>query len=313
MSSVSVAAPISPASFVAEWRLEPLSLAAVVLVAVAFFRARSSAARRGVPRSRGLDVVLVLGLAVTVWVTSGFLEARSTQLMWVWATQQLLLLLVVPIILVAGQPIALLRRAAPRSAILRVLNSPPIRVLGHPLVAPVLVPLLCLLMFFGGLGSWATSSVWAAGVLHLLLLTVGFLIALPLLDVDDDRSSLAVGLALGVGFLELILDAFPGLVLRYQTHLTIASFGVNRPPWSPDWLPDQHIAGDIMWIVAELLDLPFLVLAATRWIRADAKEAARIDAELDARAPVTDDGQDEPTSAPWWLDHPELRERFERG
>jgi len=40
-----------------------------------------------------------------------FLQARSDQLMWVWTTQQLLLLLVIPIIVLAGQPLSLMRQA----------------------------------------------------------------------------------------------------------------------------------------------------------------------------------------------------------
>jgi hypothetical protein len=112
-------------------------------------------------------------------------------------------------------------------------------------------------------------------------------------------------------------------------------------------LDDQHTAGGILWAVAEVLDLPFLVLAATRWMRADAVEARRIDAELDAESasppatalpassppasalpasssPVRPDehpaGTEAPAkpthpdtpgmSRPWWLDDPELRDRY---
>ena len=83
-----------------------------------------------------------------------------------------------------------------------------------------------------------------------------------------------------------MVDAIPGIVLSFQTHLTLTQFGVNHPAWAPAALDDQHTAGGILWAVAEVLDLPFLVLAATRWMRADAVEARRIDAELDAESPA---------------------------
>jgi len=134
---------------------------------------------------------------------------------------------------------------------------------------------------------------------------------------------MAVGLALGVGVLELLLDAFPGIVLTFDTHLTLTQFAVDRPSWALPALDDQHTAGGILWAAAEVLDLPFLVLAATRWMRADAAEARRIDAELDAQAPPSRTGpaapgtersvtrpDAPPMSRPWWLDDEQLRDRY---
>jgi putative membrane protein len=276
-------------------------------------------------------------VGAAVWTSCGFLQARSDQLMWVWTTQQLLLLLVIPIIVLAGQPPSLLRQAGGSpSRTIQVLRSGPVRAMGHPLVGPVLVPVIAALLFFGGLGALALQTQVGGWGLHLLLLGLGALIALPLVDQDDDRSSLAVGLALGVGLLELMVDAFPGIMLSFQTHLTRTQFGVNRPAWAPTALDDQHTAGGILWAVAEVLDLPFLVLAATKWMRADAVEARRVDAELDAESPHPAastapqrpaDGTAVPVVAgeaptapahpdappmtrPWWLDDPELRDRY---
>jgi len=140
------------------------------------------------------------------------------------------------------------------------------------------------------------SSTWAGGAVHLLLLAAGILIAIPLVDSNDNRTSLAVGLSLGVGFVELILDAFPGIALRFQTHMTLAHFAIGRPTFASDSIDDQHTAGAILWVVAEILDLPFLILAATRWIKADAREAAVLDAELDARQHWAADGRNVPRS-----------------
>ncbi len=112
----------------------------------------------------------------------------------------------------------------------------------------------------------------------------------------------------------------------------MTQFGVNRPAWAPAALDDQHTAGGILWAVAEVFDLPFLVLAATRWMLADAVEARRIDAEprprgrplrrcirpaaLLSRPVSTGHQQLQPIrpapsmTRPWWLDDPELRDRY---
>jgi hypothetical protein len=101
--------------------------------------------------------------------------------------------------------------------------------------------------------------------------------------------------------------------------------------------------------VAEVIDLPFLLLVFRRWLRADARDAAQIDAVLEAeRAARTglagsnpepgrtdsdhpdpghfepghfDPGHFEPgrtvpaevADAPWWLTDPAMQRRFRDG
>ena len=299
-----------------EWRPDYVMIVVTALVAFGYARTRRRAARDGIAWARHRDVVFWVGIAAVVWTTNGFPQARSYQLMWVWMAQELLLLLIVPIIVMSAQPVSLVTAVrGPDNLVTRALHTKTLRFLGSPLVSPVLVPVLCMLLIFGGLGAFAVSSVWAGGIVHLLLLIVGALVALPLVNTDDQRSSLAVGLSLAVGFVELILDAFPGIALRFQTHMTLVHFAVNRPAFSPVPIDDQHVAGGILWVVAEVLDLPFLILAATRWIKADARDAARVDAELDARQHWDASGEvvAEPVvDRPWWLDDPGLQDRFRR-
>jgi putative membrane protein len=301
-------------SLLTEWRPDYVVAGVLVLTAVAYVRMRRTASRFHLPWRRHRDVVFAAGLAALLWTCNGFPQARGFQLMWVWMAQELLLLLVVPIVLMSAQPLALIRATYGDHAWpIRILRTRAIRIVGSPLVGPVLVPVLCLWLIFGGLGSFAVSSTWAGGAVHLLLLAAGILIAIPLVDSNDDRTSLAVGLSLGVGFVELILDAFPGIALRFQTHMTLAHFAVGRPTFASVPIDDQHTAGAILWVVAEILDLPFLILAATRWIRADAREAAVLDAELDARQHWAADGApmvETSLDRPWWLDDPDLPERF---
>jgi putative membrane protein len=282
------AAPATPPdglSLLTEWRPDYLLLAVVAVVAVAYLRTRRVAAQASLPWGRRRDVLFWVGMAAVLWTTNGFPEARSSQLMWMWMVQDLLLLLVVPVLLMSAQPLSLVEGVhGADNRLARLLRTPLLRLVGSPMVSPVLVPVLFVLLIFGGLGAFSVSSVPAGGVVQLLLLGAGVLIALPLVTTDDQRSSLAVGLSLGIGFVELILDAFPGIALRFQTHMTLIHFAVGRPAFSPVPIDDQHIAGGILWVVAEVLDLPFLILAAYRWIKADQRDAARIDAELDARA-----------------------------
>jgi putative membrane protein len=116
------------------------------------------------------------------------------------------------------------------------------------------------------------------------------------------------------------LDAIPGIVLRLQTKPASTYFLHRLPhPWSPTPLHDQQLAGGVLWTVAEVLDLPFLVLLFVVWIRADAREAAGIDAALaaerNARAavsptPAVGAPTLGPADTPWWLTDPQLRGRY---
>jgi putative membrane protein len=311
-----VGVPSGPGTALAlltEWRPDPLAWTALLALGAGWAAARVPGVRR--PPAR--DAALAAGLLLGLWVTGGFLQVRGGRLMWIWTTQQLLLLLVVPVLLVAGRPADLLTGlGGARAALARAAGSRAVRAASSPLLGPLYVPVLCGLLFFGGLGSWALRSSADGWVLHLLLLVVGTLIALPLVQGSARTSSIAVGAALAVGVVELLVDAVPGIVLRLETHLTMAGFGTGRPAWAGSWQADQHTAGAVLWTVAEVLDLPFLALVVVQWMRADAREARDVDALLDRQqalaAPpgAVDDVGPAATTAPWWLADPDLRRRY---
>ena len=90
--------------------------------------------------------------------------------------------------------------------------------------------------------------------------------------------------------------------------------------WSTSAHHDQGIAGAILWSVAEAIDLPFLALVYRRWLRADARDAARVDAVLEAeraaRRALAPPDEQEPSDSvrdePWWLTDPAMRQRLRR-
>ncbi|HEX4727330.1 MAG TPA: cytochrome c oxidase assembly protein, partial [Jatrophihabitans sp.] len=182
--------------------------------------------------------------------------------------------------------------------------------LRSPLLGPALMPLVCVVVLFGPVPGWAAGNVWVGWLVHLVLLAIGSVLVLPLVRADERASSLAVGAAVAVGFVELLVDAIPGIVLRLSTH-PVSGFFSHRPSatGAPNWLHDQQVGGGILWCVAELLDLPFLLLVFRQWVRADNREAAAIDAALDAEA--AEAGQTAPAGdQPWFVNDPRLRDRL---
>jgi putative membrane protein len=306
------------------WTAQPIALAAAVVAAGWYgWSLRSLLAdpregRAGWPVRR--TVTFAIGIAVLVWATCGVAEVYSHSLYWVWTSQQLMLLLIVPVLLMAGQPIELARRTrGERSLPVRLVASPAGRLFANPLVGPILIPALSIVLFFGPVPGWAIDVRVIGWVLPVLIVAAGALIVLPLVSTDDTRGSMAVALALTIGVFELLLDAIPGIVLRLRTTL-ITSYFDHRTAhtWSPSALHDQQLGGAVLWCVAELIDLPFLLLIYLRWLRADERDAAEIDTVLEAeriaRAAPGPDNEHNPnpagTDAPWWLSDPEMRQRF---
>lgn len=286
-----------------QWTWQPLAIAATVLLGGWY----ALAVRRTPRWLLGRTLTFGVGLALFAWTTCGFPGAYVDSLFWVWTAQQLGLLLAVPLVVLFGGPLRLLR---PSSLLARALRSRFARVLSNPLIGPAVVPLLACVLFFGPLPRWAIDVTVFGWVEQLLVVCIGALIVLPLVGTDEIPSSLRVGLALAIGSFELVLDAIPGIALRLHRTVSTSYFDVRAThSWTPGAVHDQQTAGAILWCVAELIDLPFLVLVFRQWLRADAQDAAQVDAVLEAER-VARSSTEEERDAPWWLSDPSLRDRL---
>lgn len=268
------------------------------------------------PRRR--TAAFLTGLALLLVVSCGPPEVYGRTVYWVWVSQALALLLVVPLPLMCGEPVELSRQAGPTGLVARLVESRVGSAFTSPLVGPALVPVVCVAALFGAVPGWAAEHAWLSWLIQLALVLLGALIVLPLVSTNDRASSIAVGAAVAVGFVELLLDAVPGIVLRLSTK-PVSGFFEHRSStaFAPPWLHDQQLGGAVLWCVAELLDLPFLALVFGRWLRADAREARAADGELDAaEAALARHRAAGELSAvaeaeqPWFLRDPQLRDRL---
>lgn len=306
-----------PTGVLTHWAPQPVAIIVAALLAVGYLRGLRRVEH---PWPAWRSAVFATGIVLLLCTSCGFLQVYADSVFWAWTTQTLLLWLVVPIVVLSGHPVQLARSAHTGAARLidRALRTPFCKIIGNPLVGPALVPLLSFVLFFGPLPGWTIESAPAGWLFQLVLLVVGGLMVLPLVGLDEEASSLAVGLSLAIGSFELVLDALPGVVLRLRTGLVTSWFDHRaHHSWTPDALHDQQAAGAILWCIAELIDLPFLLLVYRRWIRADARDAATVDAVLEAeraaRRALPETAPDEPDrDAPWWLTDPTMQERLRR-
>ncbi|MGI8665355.1 MAG: cytochrome c oxidase assembly protein [Jatrophihabitans sp.] len=303
------ASELTLASIAGSWSPQPV---AVLLAGGAlwwYLSRRARLDRIGQPWSALRTSSFVAGLGLLVIICCGPAAHFGRSVYWVWLSQSLTLLLIVPVPLMAGQPIELARLSNPAGRTSGWLDAATGRWFSSPLVGPALMPLVCVAALFGPVPGWAAGSAPVSWLVQLLLLGIGSVIVLPLVVAGDTLSSVAVGAAVAVGFIELLVDAVPGIVLRLSTHPASGFFSHRHSvAGAPAWLHDQQIGGGILWCVAELLDLPFLLLVFRRWVRADAREAAAVDAVLDERELRRPTDQDDDT--PWFLTDPRMRDRF---
>jgi cytochrome c oxidase assembly factor CtaG len=309
----------SAAALVTAWTWEPFGLVVAALVTFWYLRAARTLQRRGTRWPAHRYAVFGLAIALWLWTTCGFLEVYSGSLYWVWTTQLLMVWLLVPAVLLGAQPLQLAAATGGAGSLAhRVVGSRVVRAFHNPLLGPALMPVAAACLFFGPVPRWAVQWPAVGWSLHVLLLAFGALILLPLLGAELNPTSLALGLSIAIASFELLLDAIPGIVLRLYTHPATSYFAVREVhAWSTQALHDQRTAAAILWGVAELSDAPFLLLLFRRWMRADAREAADMDAVLEAeyaaRRALREDSDDEPAAdVPWWVSDPEWRERIRR-
>jgi cytochrome c oxidase assembly factor CtaG len=123
-----------------------------------------------------------------------------------------------------------------------------------------------------------------------------------------------VGLWVSAG--EVVGDAVLGLaVLSSQTLLAGAYYHALARPWGPSLRSDQIIGGGALWVLGDLVGLPFLAAQFIQMIREDRVEAAQVDAELDQAAAAAGPqapGEPAPDEQPWWEKDPRFADRFRR-
>lgn len=308
------------ADLATSWTAEPVVLALTALLAAAYLygvRAYHRAGNRWQPTR---TVAFLGGLLLWVWVTCSGLGVYERILFTDRAVQVILLLMLVPLLITLGAPISLLvetSQPARRERIMRALRSKPSRVLMFPAVSTVLLLAPPWLLYFT---PWyektLTSEAWNIG-LHLSLVLLGLAYYWPRLQLDPVAHTYPHLLGLAITFVEVIFDAALAMVLIWGGHLIAepyyASLGRD---WGPTLLQDQTWGGSAIWVLGELVGVPFLGAMIRRMIVEGRAENIAVDAALDAEyearaAARTASTNPEPDAErPWWLDDPNLRHRF---
>lgn len=268
--------------FFTTWFFDPVAVTALVvagfLYAMGVVKVRKRSERWPL---RNTILFYALGLGSYAFVSLGFLGLFSTQLRWAFATRLALLIFIVPLAIAAGRPVDLLRLSLEQRGqerLDRIWNSRIVRLCGNAMFATVFVAIV-LFVFLFPVSGWLRTNSWAEAVITIIVPLLGLVMVLPMSSANV-RNATSVFLALEflLTFGELLIDAVPGIVLRLQVHVVDGLSTVHSTlGWWPSALRDQQYAGDMLWTIAEIADLPVLILLLVRWSRSDKRDSHKVD------------------------------------
>ena len=202
------------------------------------------------------------------------------------AVQTVLLVLVVPLFLALGRPISLTIAVFPRAGarIETIIGSRPARILTFPAITALALVAVPFVMYFT---SWYTAVFHSATVrelTYLALMAAGFAFFWTLLRVDPVPREYPYAVSMWITGALVIGDAFLGIaVIAYQNLIGATYYQTLARPWGPTLRTDQVIGGGVLWILGDLVGLPFLAAQFIQLMREDESDAIAIDADLDAR------------------------------
>jgi cytochrome c oxidase assembly factor CtaG len=243
---------------------------------------------------------LGLGLGPLLLATMSWIGVYQSILFYARATQTVLLVLVVPLFLAMGRPITLAIAVLPRGGprIEAAIRSRVAKVLTFPAVTTFALVVIPFVMYFS---PWYTASFHSTPVrllTYLALMTPGFMFFWTLLRVDPVPKQYSYAVSMWITGAEVIGDAILGLAIIADNGIVGAAwYNALARPWGPTLRTDQVIGGGVLWVLGDLVGLPFLAAQLIQLMREDESEAVRIDAELDTR-----DAELEQIEAerPWW-------------
>jgi putative membrane protein len=260
-------------------RLEPAAAAVIFLAGWWYL----SAARRLEDRGRRWPwrrrAPYLAGLVVLLMATQSGLAAADTTSFTAHVIQHLLLGMAAPVLLALGAPVTLALQSSRRELrahLIKILHSPPVRVLTHPVTAWAAFGGSMFALYFTGLYATTVRSVPLHDLTHLVFALSGCLFFWPVVGLDPLPHRLPYG-----GRMLYVLVALPfhtilGVALVTQTKLIAPGLTLS----------DQQTGAAILWTAGEMLGLVAMMIVAAQWMTAEEREAVRQDRRLAAAVPT---------------------------
>ncbi|HLH57525.1 MAG TPA: cytochrome c oxidase assembly protein [Streptosporangiaceae bacterium] len=272
--------PFSLAEALGRWQWAPVVTVGTAVVAAVYlwgvFRvARRHPARPWPPWRTGM---FLAGLLVVVLATESGVGSYDDTLFWDHMIQHLMLIMIAPALLVAGQPVTLLLHASRnplhtwtkrfvRSRAIAAITWPP---LGIALYTATIVG-----THLTGFMNLVLTNDNVHNAEHVLYVIVGYLYLLPLVGSEPIRWRLSYPIRMIFLFIAMPVDAFTGVALGSYSADPFPVTPAMHRPWGPAPLDDVHIGGAVMWVGGSAIMFVLIMVVFLSWARSGQRADSR--------------------------------------
>jgi cytochrome c oxidase assembly factor CtaG len=297
-------APLTFATIFGAWRVDVSAAVLIAVAAASYVWGR----RRGPGAGTGPAWCFAVGCGMWALATMSMVGVYAEVLFWVRALQVLTLLFVVPFFLAMGRPLTVLRGALHDAGRFdRALAGRPARLAVHPVTTSIAMLGTPWLLY---LTPWYRASLEKPGVAaatNALLVVIGFGYFYARLQADPVPRRYSQLISVVISIVETIGDGVLGLVLWLGPLIAVDYYRALGRDWGPSPRLDQTIGAGIVWIVGDILGLPFLLMLMRALSADERARSVEVDAALD------DAERTVAAAAPstlWWENDPQLKDRF---
>jgi putative copper resistance protein D len=260
--------PLLGPNLLTKWQLDAVAVAVLVLAAAAYLTGVALASTRSGTRwpvRRSLS--FLLGLAVIAFATNGSIAVYDQVLFTAHMAGHLALVMVAPVLLVAGHPLSLalaasgperrerLARAA-RGRVMSFLTAPPVALASYTVVIVG--------SHLTGLMDDVMRTDWAGQVEHLVYVLAGYQFFVLVVGNEPIRWRLGTPARWLLLAVAMAVDTFTGIVLLQGTRAVAM---VADPNVSVDPLSDTRTGGAIMWFGGDALMIAVMIVLTIDWLR----------------------------------------------
>ncbi|MFI5615244.1 cytochrome c oxidase assembly protein [Amycolatopsis sp. NPDC051903] len=268
-----LAGPPTPWRLLADWRPDvvfaPLSVGLAAGYLLLVRRARRWPKTRTFAWSGGCLVLLL--------ATSSGVGRYAAAMFSVHLAVHMVVSMLVPVLLVLGGPLELLRQAVPgmRLRLTALTESGAVRFLTHPVPALLLFAGSPFALYFTGLFDAAVRFHWAHLAIDTWFVVAGYAFFWPVIGSDPPPRPMPNIARLGVVLAAMPADVVFGAAVLAEHRVlgngpaAAAMYQALALPWVPDLHADQRLGGILALAVSELVLLAVLAALLMRWERTD--------------------------------------------
>ena len=271
-----------------EYEPDGLFLSLLVLSVALYIKGVIVLTKRGDKWPIGRTLAFAFGISAIDYAVNGGLGVYAQVAFSFHMIAHMVLATLAPIGIVLGAPITLALRTLPigrtqeergvRGYALAILHSRYSRIITHPVSALLIFEASLFALYFTDLFNWLMSYHFGHFFMGLHFLLSGMLLFFVIIGVDPSPQKSPFILRIGILFVAISIHAFFSVALMSSSQLVDGGyFAEIARPWWPDFLADQKTGASIGWAMGEIPILMALIATFIQWIRADERDAVRIE------------------------------------